>query len=119
MKNLFLVTLSLLLLASCAKKETKAGETTEVTSDLVQSPLVLKNAAGEELTATYYSDGDLVAVKVQKTGEAEQKLVAKTVSHAGNPIFSNENYMWEITNDGQGGKLSDKTGKAVEYKKAE
>lgn len=119
MRNFFFATLSVFLMASCSKTDEKTGETTtEVSSGLVQSPIVLKSAAGEELSVTYYSEGDLVAVKVQKAGEAEEKLLAKTVNHAGNPIFSNDNYMWEITNDGQGGKLSDKAGKAVDYKLA-
>lgn len=111
----------LLMAVSCTKNSETSSNTadtdvpnTEVSNE--QKPVQLKNDAGEEITITYFAEGDAVAVKLQKAGEAEQKLSAKTVNAAGNPIFSNDTYMWEITQEGQAGKLSDKSGKTVEYK---
>lgn len=115
MKNIFLGVFALLTFAACSKTADGNTETKTVEAELVQKPLEFKNAAGEAISVTYYSEGDVVAAKIKPAGADEQKLIAKTVNHSGNPIFTNENFMWEIVNDGQSGKLSDKTGKSVEY----
>ena len=118
MKNILLAGFALLLIASCKKEENKATFQTKTESSeiaQVQEPLKLKNLKGEEITVTYFSQGDVVAAKIQKAGEAEQKLSAKTVNPSGNPVFANDTYMWEITQDGQAGKLSDKEGNVTEY----
>lgn len=116
MKNIFLGAFAILALSSCSKSGENYTTKTEVAEqELVQKPLEFKNAAGEAISVTYYSEGDVVAVKIDKAGEAGQSLVAKTVNQSGNPIFTNEAYMWEIVKDGQAGKLSDKSGKTTEY----
>lgn len=119
MKNILLVGFALFLVTSCTKEEKNSSSATNTESveiAQVQEPLKLKNLKGEEIAVTYFSEGDVVAVKIQKVGEAEQKLSAKTVNPSGNPIFANDNYMWELTQDGQAGKLSDKAGNVSEYK---
>lgn len=118
MKNLFLLSCILFVMNSCTKNETAATADADRKSGevaLVQEPLKLKNLKGEEISVTYFSEGDKVAVKIQKAGEEEQKLSAKTVNPSGNPVFTNENYMWEITQEGKAGKLSDKDGNVTEY----
>ena len=118
MKRVILLSTMVLFLASCTKTETGAAQTSNTESSeiaLVQEPLKLKNLKGEEISVIYFSEGDVVAVKIQKAGEEEQKLSAKTVNPSGNPVFTNESYMWEITQDGRAGKLSDKDGNVTEY----
>lgn len=118
MKKVILLSSVVLLLASCTKTETNATQTLNTESSeiaLVQEPLKLKNLKGEEISVIYFSEGDVVAVKIQKAGEEEQKLSAKTVNPSGNPVFTNDSYMWEITQDGQAGKLTDKEGNVTEY----
>ncbi len=118
MKNILVAGFALLLMNSCTKTETNSASTENEKSTeigLVQKPLTLKSPTGEEISVTYFSEGDVVAVKIQKAGEEEQKLSAKTVNPSGNPIFTNEEYMWELTQEGQAGKLSDKDGNVTEY----
>lgn len=121
MRNLYAAVFALLIMNSCNKEEINTQNQAEITKTAsteisqVQEPLKLKNNKGEELSVTYLAEGDVVGVKIQKTGEGEQKLSAKTTNLSGNPIFSNENYMWEMTHEGKAGKLSDKDGNASEY----
>ncbi|MBU4538971.1 MAG: hypothetical protein L6264_03850 [Weeksellaceae bacterium] len=121
MKNLYAAVFALFMLNSCTKEELNNQNSAEINKTAsteisqVQEPLKLKNSKGEELSVTYLAEGDVVGVKIQKTGEDEQKLSAKTTNLSGNPIFSNENYMWEMTHEGKAGKLSDKEGNASEY----
>ena len=118
MRKILAAGFALLLMNSCTKAETNSVSTENEKSTeigLVQEPLTLKSPKGEEISVTYFSEGDEVAVKIQKTGEKEQKLSAKTVNPSGNPIFTNEEYMWELTQEGQAGKLSDKDGNVTEY----
>lgn len=118
MRKIIAVSFVLLLMNSCTKAETSSVSTENEKSTeigLVQKPLTLKSPTGEEISVTYFSEGDMVAVKIQKAGEEEQKLSAKTVNPSGNPIFTNEEYMWEFTQEGQAGKLSDKDGNVTEY----
>ena len=118
MKKLYFAIFAMLFLTSCSKKEQNSAETTKTSSteiSQVQKPLTLKNSKGENLTVTYFAEGNEVAVKIQKTGQKEQKLSAKGINKNDNPIFTNENFMWEMTQDGKAGKLSDKEGNAMEY----
>ncbi|OWK74846.1 hypothetical protein CBW16_05495 [Flavobacteriaceae bacterium JJC] len=121
MRNLYAAVFALLIMNSCNKEEINTQNQAEISKTAsteisqVQEPLKLKNSKGEELSVTYLAEGDVVGVKIQKTGEGEQKLSAKTTNLSGNPIFSNENYMWEMTHEGKAGKLSDKDGNASEY----
>ncbi len=120
MKNIITALLAITLVASCEKKEntvTAIEDSTESTEiSQVQEPLKLKSGSGEEISVVYFAEGDAVGVKIQKTGEEEHHLSAKTTSANGNPIFANDVYMWEITQEGKGGRLTDKDGKSVEYK---
>lgn len=121
MKHLFLLIITVGIFASCTKNDTQTTETAveQTEAALVQKPQQMQSAAGEVITVTYFSEGDQVAVKLQKERQAEQILHAKTVNASGNPIFSNENFMWEITKDGQAGQMSDKNGNPVEYQRVE
>jgi len=117
MKNIYIAVFIFFLFNSCqenGKTVSNLNEITETSPEIsqVQKPQKLQNGKGEELLVTYFAEGDAVAVKIQKTGETAQTLSAKTSSAGGNPIFSNENYMWEMTHEGKGGKLSDKSGNA-------
>lgn len=122
MKNLSITLFALLFLSSCNKTEpiSAASEDSNRTSPTeisqVQEPQQLQNSKGEVLKVTYFAEGNEVAVKIKKDGEAEQKLTAKTSNAAGNPIFTNDNYMWEMTQEGKAGKLSDKEGNSEEYR---
>ncbi len=122
MKNIFfsLIAASLMLI-SCKKNEaspenketTEAAKSNEIS--LEQDVKILKSSKGDQLKVTYFAEGTDVAVKIQKNEEPEQKLSAKTVSEKGNPIFTNDTYMWEMNDSGTGGKLSDKDGNAMVY----
>ena len=118
MKHILLIFGALFLINACTKTDTSSAKPMDSKSSevaLVQEPLKLKSLKGEEISVTYFSEGDAVAVKIQKAGEEEQKLSAKTVNPSGNPVFTNDKYMWEITQEGQAGKLSDKDGNITEY----
>lgn len=117
MKKILFIAIAMFLIASCAKENnSNSPENTDNTEEaLVQKPITLQAATGEQLSVTYLAEGERVAVKIEKPGEPEQKLSAKTLNKSGNPIFTNDNYMWEFTNEGQAGKLSDKAGNTVEY----
>lgn len=122
MKNLSIALFALLFLSSCNKMEPAsassedANRTSPTEISQVQEPQQLQNSKGELLQVTYFAEGDEVAVKIKKSGEAEQKLTAKTSNSAGNPIFTNDNYMWEMTQEGKAGKLSHKEGNSDEYR---
>ncbi|ACU06565.1 hypothetical protein FIC_00089 [Flavobacteriaceae bacterium 3519-10] len=120
MKNIILGAFAFFVLAACTKSaEGNGAENKTIEAELVQKPVEFKNASGEAISVTYYSEGDVVAVKITPQGKAEQKLVAKTVNRNGNPVFTNDQYMWEITQDGQAGTLSDGAGNTTEYMKTE
>ncbi|SFC02403.1 hypothetical protein [Kaistella jeonii] len=121
MKNIYIAIFALFFLNSCSKSEqnsSNSGVTKTPSTEIsqVQKPLKMKNNKGEEVTVTYFAEGDAVAVKIQKTGGKEEKLSAKTSNENGNPIFTNQNFMWEMTQEGKGGKLTDKEGISSEYK---
>ncbi|KMQ72016.1 hypothetical protein [Chryseobacterium koreense] len=118
MKKLTLLLAALFFLNAC-KKESETNSISDPNSkevSLVQEVTKLKNDKGEEVSVTYFAEGGVVAVKIQKTGDKEQKLSAKTTNAKGNPIFTNEEVMWEMTQDGKAGKLTDKAGNSSEYK---
>lgn len=122
MKNLSIALFALLFVSSCNKTEPvsaaseDANRTSRTEISQVQETQQLQNSKGEVLQVTYFAEGDEVAVKIKKGSEAEQKLIAKTSNSAGNPIFTNDNYMWEMTQEGKAGKLSDKEGNSDEYR---
>ncbi|WP_051190358.1 hypothetical protein [Kaistella palustris] len=119
MKNVCLALITVFLLNSCKKTDPETATEVSTSSTEVsqtQKPVQMVNSAGEEITVTYFAEGPQVAVKIQKAGQPEEKLSAKTTSSNGNPVFTNDNYMWEITQEGKGGRLSDKDGNGSEYK---
>lgn len=119
MKKLAILIFGLFLLNSCKKEAQTQTETSTPNSkevSLVQDAVKLKNDKGEEISVTYFAEGSEVAVKLQKTGAKEEKLSAKTTSSNGNPIFTNEEWMWEMTQEGKGGRLTDKSGNSSEYR---
>lgn len=122
MKKIILaLALSGIALVSCKKAE-NATETGTISSQVkshevsnVQDTKTFKSSKGDILKVTYYAEGADVMVKIQKNNEPEQKLSAKMVSTKGNPVFTNDVYMWEMKEGNVGGKLSDKDGNAMEY----
>ncbi|WP_447951633.1 hypothetical protein [Chryseobacterium koreense] len=117
MKKLTLFLVALFFLNAC-KKQSENKPITDLNSkeeSLVQKASKLKNDQGEEIQVTYFAEGGVVAVKIQKTGDKELKLSAKTTNAKGNPIFTNEEVMWEMTQDGRAGKLTDKEGNSSDY----
>ncbi len=118
-KLFFFVALSGITFASCTKEENKGAQQETTTQDAqesnVQDTKTLKSNTGETLKVTYFAEGGMVAVKLEKEGQPEQKLTAKTVNAQGNPIFSNEEMMWEMNSSGTGGKLTDKEGNSTTF----
>ena len=121
MKKLLIIAFALTLVTACQKND-KVAETTSssVSSNdpkeesLMQDAVELKNSKGETLKVTYFAQGNDVALKMEKEGEPEQILVAKKISSKGEPVFTNEKWMWEGS-IGEGGKLSDAEGNSMQY----
>lgn len=119
MKKFVISTLVLFIVASCVKDQTTTANTTDSQKDpnevsLVQKPIKLKNSQGEEISVTYFANGEEVAVKIERNGIPADELTAKTISAKGDPVFTNEKWMWEGA-IGKGGKLSDGEGNSTEY----
>jgi len=121
MKKLLIIAFALTLVTACQKND-EVAETTgsSVSSNdpkeesLMQDTVELKNSKGETLKVTYFAQGNDVAMKMEKEGEPEQILVAKKISSKGEPVFTNEKWMWEGS-IGEGGKLSDVEGNSMQY----
>ncbi|MBW8359719.1 MAG: hypothetical protein K0M63_07980 [Weeksellaceae bacterium] len=114
--NLFTYLLLAVMAVSCSKTEDKNVPNSATEPALVQEAQTLKCENGSSLTAVYFADGDQVAVKIKKDTEPEQTLAAKGTNEKGEPFFANETYTWELMENGQAGKLSDKEGKGCVYK---
>ncbi len=116
MKNVVITLCAVLWLSACQSEQPTEQVSVENTNEisLVQESNKLRNEKGDEITVTYFAQGNDVAVKIQKAGEAEQVLVAKKVSAKGEPVFTNETMMWEGS-IGTGGKLSDAAGNSSQY----
>ena len=121
MKKLLMIVFALTLVTACQKDEKlNKATSSSVSSDdpkeesLVQEAVELKNSKGETLKVTYFAQGNEVAMKMEKEGEAEQILVSKKISKKGEPVFTNEKWMWEGS-IGEGGKLSDAEGNSMQY----
>lgn len=95
--------------------EAKAGNE-EVS--LEQKPLELKDDQGKSVTVIYFAKGDQVAVRLKLDGK-EHELVAKGVTKAGNPIFTDEEVMWEMLADGHSGKLTKKDNTSSVFKEVD
>lgn len=110
------------LVFSCKKHETST-ETATATSvesspeeSLTQDSKTLTNDKGETVTITYFAKGTDVALRLKKGNEPEHELTAKGTSERGNPIFTDDTYMWEMSQDGMGGTLSDRDKNTSVYK---
>jgi ABC-type tungstate transport system permease subunit len=121
MKKLLIIAFALTLVTACQKNEevTETNSSSVSSNDskeesLMQDAVELKNSKGETLKVTYFAQGNDVALKMEKEGEPEQILVAKKISSKGEPVFTNEKWMWEGS-IGEGGKLSDAEGNSMQY----
>jgi hypothetical protein len=121
MKKLLIIAFALTLVTACQKNDevTETSPSSVSSNDskeesLMQDPVELKNSKGETLKVTYFAQGNDVALKMEKEGEPEQILVAKKISSKGEPVFTNEKWMWEGS-IGEGGKLSDAEGNSMQY----
>lgn len=121
MKKLLIIAFALTLVTACQKNDevTETSPSSVSSNDskeesLMQDAVELKNSKGETLKVTYFAQGNDVALKMEKEGEPEQILVAKKISSKGEPVFTNEKWMWEGS-IGEGGKLSDAEGNSMQY----
>ena len=121
MKKLLIIAFALTLVTACQKNDEVAETSPSSVSSndskeesLMQDAVELKNSKGETLKVTYFAQGNDVALKMEKEGEPEQILVAKKISSKGEPVFTNEKWMWEGS-IGEGGKLSDAEGNSMQY----
>ncbi|ROI07998.1 hypothetical protein EGI11_10060 [Chryseobacterium sp. H3056] len=121
MKKLLIIAFALTLVTACQKNDevTQTSPSSVSSNDskeesLMQDAVELKNSKGETLKVTYFAQGNDVALKMEKEGEPEQILVAKKISSKGEPVFTNEKWMWEGS-IGEGGKLSDAKGNSMQY----
>lgn len=121
MKKLLIIAFALTLVTACQKNDevTETSPSSISSNDskeesLMQDAVELKNSKGETLKVTYFAQGNDVALKMEKEGEPEQILVAKKISSKGEPVFTNEKWMWEGS-IGEGGKLSDAEGNSIQY----
>ena len=113
-KTFLILALSATIAASCSKTEKQNAADSE--TSLVQEAQILKCENGSTLTAIYFADGDMVAVRIKKDQEAEQKLSAKGTNPNGDPYFGNSTYTWELLEDGKAGRLTHKGGSNCIYR---
>ena len=109
-------------LISC-NKESSTTENSPVISDknskevsLKQEPKTLTNDKGETIVVTYFAEGIDLAMTLKKNDEEEHKLVAKGTNPKGEPIFTDGFYAWELSDDGNSGRLTDKQGNVSVFK---
>lgn len=106
-----------LMFTACKKSENQMSETTQnAETGLEQDQRILENEKGDKVTIVYYAEGNTAAVKLTKNSDPEQKLIGKAVSQQGNPIFANEEMMWEMDEGGLSGTLTDKAGNKDKYR---
>lgn len=103
-------------LTACQKNEQSNSSNHKSANEvsLVQNSIELKDNSGKMITVTYFAKGDQVAVRLKIDGK-EHELVAKGINKNGNPIFTDNEYMWEMGADSHSGKLSDKTNKVTSF----
>ena len=108
MNNFVKFSLILLIGFSCNSKQEET--TTETVKNeeisLVQEPNILKSDKGDSISITYFAKGDMAAMKL-KINDKEYELLPTKNAPNGNPCFGNEEYIWEIFNDGKSGRLVD------------
>ena len=109
-------------LISC-NKESSTTENSPVISDknskevsLQQEAKTLINDKGETIVVTYFAEGIDLAMTLKKNDEEEHKLLAKGTNPKGEPIFTDGFYAWELSDDGNSGRLTDKQGNVSVFK---
>lgn len=118
MKKTFILSVLILLTQfyiSC-KSDQKQIENVETNDsnpvfneNLEQPPLVLQNKEGIKMEIIFFAKEDEVALKMLMD-EQIWILDSKGLNDKGNPIFSNQNYMWELFPDMKSGQLTDESG---------
>ena len=122
MKNNWIILAMFAFLISC-NKESSTTENSLVISDknskevsLKQEAKTLTNDKGETIVVTYFAEGIALAMTLKKNDEEEHKLVAKGTNPKGEPIFTDGFYAWELSDDGNSGRLTDKQGNVSVFK---
>ncbi|GAB1346844.1 hypothetical protein [Cloacibacterium normanense] len=122
MKNNWIILAMFAFLISC-NKEADATQNTSMISDknskevsLKQEAKTLTNDKGETIVVTYFAEGIDLAMTLKKNDEEEHKLVAKGTNPKGEPIFIDGFYAWELSDDGNSGRLTDKQGNVSVFK---
>ena len=122
MKNNWIILAMFAFLISC-NKEADATQNTSMISDknskevsLKQEAKTLTNDKGETLVVTYFAEGIDLVMTLKKNNEEEHKLVAKGTNPKGEPIFTDGFYAWELSDDGNSGRLTDKQGNVSVFK---
>lgn len=113
-KSFLILTLMTSLFTACSNPENNKTEHAE--STLEQEAQLLKCENGSTLTAIYFAEGDMVAVKIKKDQEKEEKLSARGTNQNGDPFFGNSTYTWELLEDGKAGRLTHKDGSGCIYR---
>ena len=122
MKNIWIILAMFAFLISC-NKESSTTENSSVISDknskevsLKQEAKTLTNDKGETIVVTYFAEGIDLAMTLKKNDEEEHKLLAKGTNPKGEPIFTDGFYAWELSDDGNSGRLTDKQGNVSVFK---
>ena len=122
MKNNWIILAMFAFLISC-NKEADATQNTSMISDknskevsLKQEAKTLTNDKGETIVVTYFAEGIDPAMTHKKNDEEEHKMVAKGTNPKGEPIFTDGFYAWELSDDGNSGRLTDKQGNVSVFK---
>lgn len=122
MKNNWIILAMFAFLISC-NKESSTTENSLVISDknskevsLKQEAKTLTNDKGETIVVTYFAEGIDLAMTLKKNDEEEHKLLAKGTNPKGEPIFTDGFYAWELSDDGNSGRLTDKQGNVSVFK---
>lgn len=109
LRNILTPMMVALALSSCNPttkiEEKPVTENQEVS--LEQEVQILKNDKGDSIALTYFAKGDKVALKL-KINQEEHELEAKGSNDKGYPIFTDDEYAWELMSDARSGKLTDK-----------
>lgn len=118
MKKTFILSVLILLTQfyiSC-KSDQKQIENVETNDsnpvfneNLEQPPLVLQNKEGIKMEITFFAKEDEVALKMLMD-EQIWILDSKGLNDKGNPIFSTQDFMWELFPDMKSGQLTDESG---------
>ena len=122
MKNNWIILAMFAFLISC-NKEADATQNTSMISDknskevsLKQEAKTLTNDKGETIVVTYFAEGIDLAMTLKKNDEEEHKMVAKGTNPKGEPNFTDGFYAWELSDDGNSGRLTDKQGNVSVFK---